>query len=98
MPKLTALVALSRAAVIGAVPDVIVDPLKAECLSYPGYQKNSGDAGPWTIFADSTGTAIDEATGAAAFATGNTSVAWGYVSSVRQRSQAPHARACRLIR
>ncbi|KAI1412500.1 hypothetical protein F5Y13DRAFT_190095 [Hypoxylon sp. FL1857] len=51
--------ALSVAAVVKGLPDVDVVPKENKCSNWPFFRQMSSVAGPFTIFADSTGTDID---------------------------------------
>ncbi|KAI0842750.1 hypothetical protein F5Y06DRAFT_72582 [Hypoxylon sp. FL0890] len=50
---------LSVAAIVKGLPDVEVVPKENTCSNYPFYRQMSSVAGPFTIFADWTGTDID---------------------------------------
>ncbi|GAW16132.1 hypothetical protein ANO14919_055550 [Xylariales sp. No.14919] len=51
--------ALAAAAAVSAVPEVTVVPKELKCSNFPFYRQFSSVAGPFSIFADSTGTEID---------------------------------------
>ncbi|KAF2267200.1 hypothetical protein CC78DRAFT_92692 [Lojkania enalia] len=44
---------------IAAVPDVSVTPLATDCSAYPNYDASTGEAGPFIVVADSTGSTFD---------------------------------------
>lgn len=44
---------------VGAIPDIEVVPKGNSCSNWPFYRQMSSVAGPFTLFADSTGTEID---------------------------------------
>lgn len=56
---LSLLVALAAAATVRAIPDVEVVPKENKCSNWPFYRQMSSVAGPFTLFAASTGTEID---------------------------------------
>lgn len=72
------LVALAAAATVQATPDVEVVPKELTCSNWPFYRQTASVAGPFTLFADSTGTEIDG--NRASYVTiSDTSIAAGWV-------------------
>ncbi|KAI2776218.1 hypothetical protein F4815DRAFT_362588 [Daldinia loculata] len=53
------LLTLSVATAISAIPDVTVVPKELSCSNWPFFRQTSSVAGPFNIFADSTGKDID---------------------------------------
>ncbi|KAI0400179.1 hypothetical protein F4802DRAFT_506667 [Xylaria palmicola] len=50
---------LAGAAIVGAIPDITVVPKDLKCSNFPFFRQASSVAGPFSIFADSTGKGID---------------------------------------
>ncbi|KAI8626638.1 hypothetical protein F5Y19DRAFT_478290 [Xylariaceae sp. FL1651] len=53
------ILALTAAAAVSAIPEVTVVPKENTCSNWPFFRQTASIAGPFSIFADSTGTAID---------------------------------------
>ncbi|KAI1799627.1 hypothetical protein F4811DRAFT_90124 [Daldinia bambusicola] len=53
------LLTLSVAVAVSAIPDVTVVPKENKCSNWPFFRQMSSVAGPWNIFAESTGKEID---------------------------------------
>ncbi|KAF2870762.1 hypothetical protein BDV95DRAFT_607895 [Massariosphaeria phaeospora] len=63
-----------------AIPKVTVSPLSNGCSAYPGYSNTTGQAGPWTVVADSTGSSIDGLKISAESFTDDGVNRWGFVT------------------
>jgi hypothetical protein len=64
-----------------AIPDVTVEPLPNLCSSYPGWNADQMQAGPWLIqLSNSENTTMEGFSDTVAISRGQTQIRWGYVS------------------
>ncbi|XXG93782.1 hypothetical protein Hte_000031 [Hypoxylon texense] len=93
---LSLLVTLAAAATVRAIPDVEVVPKGNTCSNWPFFRQMSSVAGPFTLFADSTGTEIDG--NRASYVTiSETTIAAGWVGITGQQGVAVPQVQCQVF-
>ncbi|KAI1370934.1 hypothetical protein F4677DRAFT_457493 [Hypoxylon crocopeplum] len=93
---LSLLLTLTVAAAVQAIPDIEVVPKELTCSNWPFFHQMSSVAGPFSIFADSTGTDIDGNRGTYA-TTSETTIAAGWVGITSQTGTAVPQVQCQVF-
>ncbi|KAI1859049.1 hypothetical protein JX265_010526 [Neoarthrinium moseri] len=73
-------IVMSQVELAQAIPNVTVTPLPPTCASYPAYDNSTGQAGPWYLVADATGSSIDGFAATATYYTNPDFHRWGFIT------------------
>ncbi|KAI2464952.1 hypothetical protein F4781DRAFT_425141 [Annulohypoxylon bovei var. microspora] len=82
------LLALSAAAAVTALPNITVVPKELACSNWPFFRQQSSVAGPFTIFADSTGNADLDGNKAVYITISDVTIASGWIGILPQKDAA----------